>query len=329
MLKLRFKSNALNAVWLVEPKVTLGRRSDCHMVLSDPKAQDHHADVLVVGEQVSLQLLGEAGDTFINDRRINAARAYPLVLNDVVRIGSQELQLVDPKQEPRPTASERPTGTGWALKSNSAALSNRVYPLGQSVVVGRANECDITLAAAHLSRRHASLQVRDGLLYVKDLGSSNGTFLNGKKVSEARVKRGDELCFDTLSFGVIGPSDELDKTTVRSVGASSARAAGGVQASVQRRSAPVATGAAVASARTAVGAVTAAAEKVSPKPRSVVVQKTTDVTVSTRSDNGSSSDRFSGGDSFDGGSSGRGIWLGVLLLGVAIAGGWIYLRVGI
>jgi pSer/pThr/pTyr-binding forkhead associated (FHA) protein len=55
----------------------------------------------------------------------------------------------------------------------------------------------------------------DGLLFVKDLGSANGTFLNGKQIVESRVKRGDELRFDALSFGVIGPADDLAKTTVR------------------------------------------------------------------------------------------------------------------
>jgi pSer/pThr/pTyr-binding forkhead associated (FHA) protein len=57
--------------------------------------------------------------------------------------------------------------------------------------------------------------VLDGLLFVKDLGSANGTFLNGKQIVESRVKRGDELRFDALSFGVIGPADDLAKTTVR------------------------------------------------------------------------------------------------------------------
>ena len=59
--------------------------------------------------------------------------------------------------------------------------------------------------------------MKEGLLYVKDLGSSNGTYVNGQRIQEARVKRGDDLRFDTLSFGVIGPSDDLDKTTVRTV----------------------------------------------------------------------------------------------------------------
>ena len=90
-----------------------------------------------------------------------------------------------------------------------------MFPLKDVTTIGRSNECDISLPAAHLSRRHAQLQVIDGMLFVKDLDSANGTFLNGKRVAEARVKRGDELRFDALSFGVMGPADDMAKTTVR------------------------------------------------------------------------------------------------------------------
>ncbi len=132
---------------------------------------------------------------------------------DQIVLGDLELEVVDPKKD---IGQAEPAPTEWSLKPNSAALGGRVFPLKETTLVGRSSECDIHLAMAHLSRRHAQLQILDGLLYVKDLGSSNGTFLNGEKISEGRVRRGDELRFDTLSFGVIGPVDDLGKTTVRS-----------------------------------------------------------------------------------------------------------------
>lgn len=57
--------------------------------------------------------------------------------------------------------------------------------------------------------------MRDGLLFVTDLGSANGTYLNNRRITESRVRRGDELRFDTLSFSVVGPADDLNETTVR------------------------------------------------------------------------------------------------------------------
>lgn len=216
MLKLRFKNNKLNAVWLVEPKVTIGRSASNDLVLDNVSVADKHAEILVTHEKLVLVNVTGEKNVFLNERPIDSKA--PLRINDQIVIGDIQLEVADPKQE-RPPAKKktapRPSSTGWALKANSTALSNRVFPLQQKTVIGRSNECDITLAAAHLSRRHVQLTLQDGVLYVKDLGSANGTYLNGTRITEGRVMRGDELRFDTLSFGVIGPTQDLDKTTIR------------------------------------------------------------------------------------------------------------------
>lgn len=217
MLKLRFKNNKHNAVWLVEPKVTIGSAVGNDLVVEAPGVAPQHAEILVKHEK--LTLVNKAGQGLaVNNRSVTDSAA--LDVNDVLAFGETELQVIDPKSEPRAAAPAEDEKTGWALKANHAALANRVFPVKAATIVGRSNECDITLAAAHLSRRHAKLVVENGLLYVRDLGSANGTYLNGEKINEARVRRGDELRFDTLRFGVIGPSSEdLDKTSVRPMSA--------------------------------------------------------------------------------------------------------------
>jgi pSer/pThr/pTyr-binding forkhead associated (FHA) protein len=223
MLKIRFKNNKYNAVWLVEPKVTIGRHSSSDFVIDDPSVAEHHLEILVDHENLTLKNLAPDSPVKVNQEVVTSL--CTLRPEDVISLGSVELQVIDPKREPRTPPPEQDMGnvtqlrttktTGWALKANHAALANRVFPLNETTIIGRSSDCDISLSAAHLSRRHAQLQVLDGLLFVRDLGSANGTFLNGKQVTEARVKRGDELRFDTLSFGVIGPADDLAKTSVR------------------------------------------------------------------------------------------------------------------
>ena len=221
MLKIRFKDNKYNAVWLVEPKISVGRSATNALVIDDPLVGDVHFEVLVDNETLTLKNLISIQPVKVNGLDVSGACA--LKADDQITIGSVELIVIDPKKEAKVIADDAasstqlraPKVTGWSLKANHTALANRVFPVQELTVIGRASECDISLAASHMSRRHAQLQVVDGLLFVKDLGSANGTFLNGKKVAEARVKRGDELRFDALSFGVIGPADDLAKTTVR------------------------------------------------------------------------------------------------------------------
>ncbi|MCW8194076.1 FHA domain-containing protein [Proteobacteria bacterium 005FR1] len=218
MLKLRLKNNKGSAVWLVEPKVTVGRGSGNDLMLEDLTVDPKHAEILVKHEK--LTLVNTSGKTvLVNGQSVTEQQL--LKVGDQLQIGETALEVIDPKQQsakaPSAAAAEN---TGWALKANHTALANRIFHIKSETVIGRSNDCDITLAAAHLSRRHVKLFVEDGLLYARDLGSANGTYLNGEKITEARVRRGDELRFDTLSFGVIGPaSEDLDKTSVRPMAA--------------------------------------------------------------------------------------------------------------
>jgi pSer/pThr/pTyr-binding forkhead associated (FHA) protein len=223
MLKIRYKNNKYNSVWLVEPMITIGRSATNDLVVDDPYVADKHFEVHVTHETLTLKNLQPLKPIRVNT--VDVIGACTLKVDDEITIGSIELIVIDPKRESKVGSAETANATqmravpttGWALKANHTALANRVFPLKDTTVIGRSADCDISLAAAHLSRRHAQLQIIDGALFVKDLGSANGTFLNGKQVMEARVKRGDELRFDALTFGVMGPADEMAKTTVRSI----------------------------------------------------------------------------------------------------------------
>jgi adenylate cyclase len=73
-------------------------------------------------------------------------------------------------------------------------------PQGRSVVVGRGVESDLTVLDPTISRRHAELTaVADGVV-VKDLGSSNGTHVNGRRLAAGRLTPGDSVTFGKVSY---------------------------------------------------------------------------------------------------------------------------------
>jgi predicted component of type VI protein secretion system len=67
--------------------------------------------------------------------------------------------------------------------------------LGDGItVVGRHDDCQLRIKSSQVSRRHCELFEKKGLLLVKDLGSSNGTYVNGKKIESQQVlEPGDEI----------------------------------------------------------------------------------------------------------------------------------------
>ncbi|MCA9212134.1 MAG: FHA domain-containing protein [Planctomycetales bacterium] len=86
--------------------------------------------------------------------------------------------------------------------------------LKKSLKIGRRESCDIVLRFANVSAHHCQLELRDGYWYAKDLGSRNGTKVNGKRVDEKRIDPGDafavakhkyEFVYSPAENGAVGP----------------------------------------------------------------------------------------------------------------------------
>ncbi len=74
---------------------------------------------------------------------------------------------------------------------------------GKSVTFGRSKECDINTTDSRASRRHCSVTRENGKLVIADLGSSNGTFVNGVKITgKKELNDGDQVTVGTWIFKV-------------------------------------------------------------------------------------------------------------------------------
>lgn len=104
-------------------------------------------------------------------------------------------------------------GTSWQLIGLSPALADLTIDIDKSLSIGRSDSNDFVLATSQISRQHAKINRIGEQLYVQDLGSSNGTFVNGERISTDAhaLQATDELAFADLVFLVVdAPVDALD-----------------------------------------------------------------------------------------------------------------------
>ena len=73
----------------------------------------------------------------------------------------------------------------WLVLFESGPLEGLTYGVQGEIVIGRALECDITVLTNHVSRQHAKLYAVDGALMIEDMGSANGTRVNGTVIAAA------------------------------------------------------------------------------------------------------------------------------------------------
>jgi len=214
MLKLRVIGEEKKDLFLVEPGITIGSATGSGLLLSNAGVKPKHAQIdVAVGDKLTLKNVSNDSALLVNGKPVPSEIA--LKVGDEISLSGVRLMVVDPKSGFVAKSPEKVAASPWSIRANHSALNNRVYPITGKMVLGRSNECDITLSVSHLSRKHAELSVIGNKLMVKDLDSANGTFVNGKRITEDTLKKGDELRLDTLSFTVVGPADDMDKTSVR------------------------------------------------------------------------------------------------------------------
>ncbi len=101
----------------------------------------------------------------------------------------------------------------WQLVALTPALGDLTISVTGTLRIGRSDSNDIVLATPQVSRQHAQLTLQDTQLYVQDLGSANGTFINGERLANEPtiLQVGDELGIADLLFVIDEQlSDDFD-----------------------------------------------------------------------------------------------------------------------
>ena len=119
----------------------------------------------------------------------------------------------------------------YALRFISGKYQGGEFPIrmNREIIIGRSSDLDMVLVEDMVSRRHAKITSTDMEVYIQDLGSTNGTFVNGEKISRSRLNEGDRVLVGTSIMKVVG-ADE------RSFSQTEAEARRRLEAGAQRQS---------------------------------------------------------------------------------------------
>lgn len=180
----------------VTTTVTVGRMPGCDVVVAASSVSRRHAVIELTPGGWVLRDLGSQNGTHVDGRRINAHRITgPLVvtLGSGPDAGRLEIDLHRPG--PSPAAGGEPQPSQLGRLSREVRLPDRVTRFGRDA------SNDIVVPDLIVSRRHAEARpLADGTLEVVDLGSHNGTYVNGDRIARAVMREGDLLSIGSAVF---------------------------------------------------------------------------------------------------------------------------------
>ncbi|MEU8519899.1 FHA domain-containing protein [Streptomyces sp. NBC_01216] len=207
----------------------IGRDPTSDIVLADARTSWHHAVLHVEGDHWALEDEHSTNGTYADSHRVQADQEVGP--GSVIRFGhpwdgplavlsrtapprepEPPTPVPPPNPEPRPPAPApprtppRPSSVAHPAATGTFRQPTSVRPLPtRTVRIGRAPDNDLVVDDLVVSRRHAELLAHpDGTYWIHDLGSHNGTYLNGRRVERSRVTADDIVGIGHAAFCLLG-----------------------------------------------------------------------------------------------------------------------------
>lgn len=181
--------------------ITIGRGEKNTVVLNNPAVSNYHCELVINNGAVVVNDKNSSNGVYVNGVRISSKA---LKKGDVVTLGSKFV-------------------FDWAVYSTSGAGSSFAQPVAPSngkseYIIGRDPSCDRQIDNIKVSRKHCRIVKKGNTWLLEDLSSSNGTFLNGKRITNSELKFSDIITVGGVPFSLEsllgGSKVSLDETAI-------------------------------------------------------------------------------------------------------------------
>ncbi|HTX58534.1 MAG TPA: FhaA domain-containing protein [Verrucomicrobiae bacterium] len=139
--------------------------------------------------ELLLELAERVGVNFLDEPSVE------MIPRESIPVGAVDVAVVDEATVSITIPSPSKLRKRFHLRMIKGVPAYGVYYVEERALVGRSEECDIFLVDPSVSRTHAVVEVDGAEPVVRDLGSTNGTFVNGDRIDTRALRSGDELTF--------------------------------------------------------------------------------------------------------------------------------------
>jgi ABC-type multidrug transport system ATPase subunit len=171
--------------------LTVGRSPQNNIVIDNKNVSSSHACFKILNNEIILEDVGSTNGTYVNGEKITSQK---VTASDTITFSKQ--YTFDWKQLEELVKADQPVKTEGAGRVHTKIKEREV------ISIGRSSDNDLVINNIKVSRKHAKLEKTGNDWFIQDLGSSNGTFLNGEKVKKAKVTTKDVLTIGGIPLNI-------------------------------------------------------------------------------------------------------------------------------
>lgn len=187
-------------------KLIIGRSNEeGQLPVAHPSLSRKHLAIYADAKGLLIEDLGSTNGSYLNGKKLYPGQKVQFTEADTLALTPDQGVVVKLHHQEQVSTSS----------SSSAKKGNDIQGLlatKKEVVIGRSSDCDLVLEDVLVSRRHARIQQKDGKVWIEDLNSSNGVYVNSKKItSKQAIGENDKVRIGLFSFSLSGTLLDLKK----------------------------------------------------------------------------------------------------------------------
>jgi ABC-type multidrug transport system ATPase subunit len=188
-----------------QSKISIGRSASNTVVIQNSVVSGSHAEISLIDKQLYIKDLGSTNGTFVDHVKIPQGQLVLVGQKSISLSGVVTIQV-------RPSEKASTASSSQASVPNLSAQIQQVLQQKGSVIIGRADSADVKIENSQVSRQHAKISSSEGRYFVEDLGSMNGTYVNGQRISSrTTISASDDIIIGRIRFSLTGAVVDISK----------------------------------------------------------------------------------------------------------------------
>jgi len=211
LIDLIYNGEKINSITISpsNSNVNIGRNENNDLIVAYKIISGNHAEIKLINNTLYITDKNSTNGTYINNQRIIPGQQNEIFGKTVFLSGTKGIQIITK------STSSSSSNQYQNIKEDSENLGKKILQQLESkstIIIGRSETADVLINNSLISRNHTKIYKNGNKYFIEDLGSMNGTYVNGQKISgKKQISSDDNIIIGRIRFSLGGLTIDISK----------------------------------------------------------------------------------------------------------------------